>query len=275
MTSAVIIILREVLEAMLLVCMLMASSAAMGYKLRWLPFAILAGFSGAFAYAIFLDEISMAFDGFGQEIVNASLLITIALLLVMHNFIATKRLMTASFFIHEMVVGLIMGAVIAIAMTREGAEIYLYVYSYGLVAGQASSVLAGGAIGAGIGFSFGTFGYYALRALTPRRCLQVSCIIGLVASAGSVSQAARYLTQADLLPSQATLWDSSGIIPESSLVGELLHATIGYEASPTLTQFSLYMAAMLLMIGVMGFAYYSTRNASSVRTNTTSSTKDS
>lgn len=81
MTDAVVIVLREVLEAMLLICMLMASSTAMGYRFRWMMLALLLGVCGATAYALRLEQISMAFEGFGQEIVNSTLLIAIAVLL--------------------------------------------------------------------------------------------------------------------------------------------------------------------------------------------------
>src|SRR5690554_6203639 len=92
MTDAVVIVLREVLEAMLLICMLMASSHAMGVRFRWLAVALILGISGAGLYALILERISMSFGGFGQEIVNASLLIAIALLLAAHNFLAVRRL---------------------------------------------------------------------------------------------------------------------------------------------------------------------------------------
>src|SRR5690606_18523059 len=145
--------LREVLEAMLLICILMASSNAMGFGLRWFVPAVITGIVGALTYALLVGEISMLFGGFGQELINAMLLVMMSMCLVAHNFVAAKRLggpLPENYRKPAMVV---MAAAIALAMMREGAEIYLYVYAYGMVAGEASSVLSGSAIGVGIGFS--------------------------------------------------------------------------------------------------------------------------
>ena len=96
MTDAVVIVLREVLEAMLLICMLMATSTAMGYRFRWMPGALALGAAGATLYALRLEQISMAFEGFGQEYLNSGLLIGIAIVLAAHNFVAVFQLRNPS-----------------------------------------------------------------------------------------------------------------------------------------------------------------------------------
>jgi high-affinity iron transporter len=245
MTDAVVIVLREVLEAMLLICMLMASSTALGYRFRWMVLALVLGVCGAIAYALRLEQISMAFDGFGQEIVNSALLISIAVLLATHNYFAVRQLNDLSYRMpYRLMFGLFVGAV-GMAMTREGAEIYLYGYSYGVMAGNMSSVFSGGAIGLGIGLSMGTFFYYVLKSLPRKQRLITCCAVSLVLAAGMMGQVALYLSQADILPSQQPLWDTSNVFAESSLIGELLRGAIGYEASPTLIQVLLYMGSIL------------------------------
>lgn len=251
MTSAVIIVLREVLEAMLLICTLMASLSAMRIGLRWLPYGIAAGFIGAFFYAAYLGEISMALDGFGQEIVNASLLIGISLLLAFHNFAAVDHQFRHIHSIGASVLCLLMAAAVGMAITREGSEIYLYVYAYGYLAGATAPVLSGAIIGAGIGFSIGTFVYYGLKMLPWRRCLQLCSFVALIIAAGMMSQGVVYLSQADIVSMQEPLWDSTAIIAESSLLGELLHAAIGYEASPTLAQIGFYLLSIAITAAAM------------------------
>ena len=193
MTSAVIIVLREVLEAVLIICMLLASSSALGLRFRWLPPALLAGLVGALAYALSLEQISMAFEGFGQEIVNAVLLLMITVLLLAHNILAMREFKAPGVSRLPMLSLAILSATIAMAIVREGSEIYLYVYSYGVVAGDMASVLPGAAIGTGIGFSLGTFIYYSLRTLSARHCLLFSSIMALIVGAGMSSQAALFL----------------------------------------------------------------------------------
>ena len=262
MTSALIIVLREVLEAVLIICMLLASSSALGLRFRWLPPALFAGLTGALIYALSLEDISMAFEGFGQEIVNAVILLLIMLLLLAHNFLAMREFKAPKIARLPALSLLILSATIAMAIVREGSEIYLYVYSYGAVAGEMTSVLAGGAIGTGIGFSLGTFIYYGLRTLSARHCLLFSSIMALVIGAGMSSQAALFLAQADLVPTSEPLWDSSALVAESSLLGELLQAVIGYEASPIATQVVMFAGALLLSLAAMGIGIFSVRNIS-------------
>lgn len=262
MTSALIIVLREVLEAVLIICMLLASSSALGLRFRWLPPALFAGLTGALIYALSLEDISMAFEGFGQEIVNAVILLLIMLLLLAHNFLAMREFKAPKIARLPALSLLVLSATIAMALVREGSEIYLYVYSYGVVAGDMTSVLAGGAIGTGIGFSLGTFIYYGLRTLSARHCLLFSSIMALVIGAGMSSQAALFLAQADLVPTSEPLWDSSALVAESSLLGELLQAVIGYEASPIATQVVMFAGALLLSLAAMGIGIFSVRNIS-------------
>lgn len=264
MTDAVVIVLREVLEAMLLICMLMASSTAMGYRFKWMALALLLGVCGATVYALRLEQISMAFDGFGQEIVNSTLLIAIAVLLAAHNFFAVKQFLDPKYRIPYGPILLVFVGTVSMAMTREGAEIYLYGYSYGVLAGNISSVFSGGAIGVGIGLSMGTFFYYALKSLPRNKRLITCCVVSLVLAAGMMGQAALYLAQADLLPSQEPLWDTSNVFAEASLVGELLHAAIGYEASPSLTQVLLYVGSILTSLAAMLAAWLLYRKSNDV-----------
>lgn len=251
MISAVIIVLREVLEIVPLICMLMASAAAMELRLRWLPLALGLGVIGALTYGSFLEQISMAFDGLGQEVINASLLLAVALLLIAYNFFAARQVLIRERSAPGLTMLVICVAAVAMSMSREGAEIYLYVYAFGVQAGEMVSVGSGAAIGAGIGLSLGTFLYYGLRALSKVRCLWISIGIATVTGAGMVMQATYYLAQADLIPGQSALWDSNALVPEESLMGELLRATLGYEATPTAVQLGLYVASIIASLSVL------------------------
>ncbi len=254
MISAVIIVLREVLEGVLLICMLMASAAAMGHRLRWLTAGLLLGIGGAYSYAVFLVPITMLFDGLGQEIISALMLLSVALALVVHvHLIATHALRPASGGPSRAVLVLCLLAS-TLSIAREGGEVYLYVYAFGVQAGQMASVMSGAVIGTGIGLSFGTFFYYGLRALSRQACLWTCAGIATMTSAGLVMQATYNLEQADLLPGQQPLWDTSALVMESSLTGEMFQAAFGYEATPTGVQLSLYLASVLACLAAMALA---------------------
>ena len=68
----------------------------------------------------------------------------------------------------------------------------------------------------------------------------------MLIAGGMVSQAIQLLTQADLISSQGAIWDSTFLVDERSLFGQLLYALIGYESTPTLVQFVCYSVSILL-----------------------------
>ncbi|MFA5549165.1 MAG: hypothetical protein WDA10_11530, partial [Porticoccaceae bacterium] len=59
------------------------------------------------------------------------------------------------------------------------------------------------------------------------------------------------LIQSDWLPGGAILWDSSALLPEDSLAGQLFYALVGYEASPSLTQAIAYGGGFGLLASLM------------------------
>ena len=144
---------------------------------------------------------------------------------------------------------LMLGSV-TLAIVREGAEIMIYLSGFMQVREQLVPVMAGSAIGAGIGVSVGAVFYYALLNLKRRAAVITGAVLlGLVA-AGMASQATQLLIQADWLPSQYPLWDSSWLVAEHTVSGQLLYALVGYEATPTPLQLSIYVAAIVLLVGV-------------------------
>ena len=71
----------------------------------------------------------------------------------------------------------------------------------------------------------------------------------LLLAAAMASQMARFLSQADLLPSLASpLWDSSWLIDNGSLTGRFLHTLIGYDAMPSGIQVVFYVATLILIL---------------------------
>jgi len=251
MTSALIIILREVLEAMLIVCILMAAADKVDVSKRWVGLAILIGAGGAGIYAFAFDAITNAFDGVGQEVTNAAMLFAIYIFLTLYNFFVISHLRpsTAPLPVELGIFALL--ASIGFAITREGAEIYIYLSGYLLSPEPLLPVILGGILGGGIGLSAGALIYYGLVTLNWKPSLWLCCFILVPVSAGMVSQGTNYLIQADIVPSQLPLWDTSSFIPEGSVLGELFYALFSYEASPTPIQTVLYLLCLAAVIAGM------------------------
>ena len=74
----------------------------------------------------------------------------------------------------------------------------------------------------------------------------------LLLAAGMAAQAADFLVQADLLPPLGgELWDTSFVLSDYSLVGQVLHTLIGYTAQPSGIQVVFYAATVIVIGGLM------------------------
>jgi len=237
---------------MLIISLLLATTLNLGIQRKWIGMAIVTGLLGAGIYAYFFDAITDSFDGVGQEITNAISLFAICGCLAVFNlFIVTHLNSRAKPLPRWIGVTTLVGS-IGLAITREGAEISIYLSGYLLSPEPLQPIVIGGALGAGIGLSAGALIYYGLNSLKRRISLFTCCFILVPVAAGMVSQGVNYLMQADILSSQFPLWDSSVIVPEGSVIGELLYALFSYEATPAPLQIILYLlTAALMTLGML------------------------
>jgi high-affinity iron transporter len=69
------------------------------------------------------------------------------------------------------------------------------------------------------------------------------------------SQAARFLIQANLLPTLASpLWDTSRLISNASLAGKALQGLIGYDARPAGMQIAFFVTVLVVIWAGMTWA---------------------
>jgi high-affinity iron transporter len=254
--NSVVLVLQEILEAALLISVLLAFTRLRGITPTWAVAAIAAGSVGALVFAINMVHISEWFDYVGQEVVNALMQLCILFLLAIFSTQSLGHTNHHSTPRHNRVFIVCMLLIVALSLTREGSEIFIYI---GGVIGQPSHIqptLIGAGIGAGIGISAGVLIYYSLLGL-PLKWISLSGLLLLSLVAGNMaSQAVLLLTQADWLPYSRILWDSSDLLPENSVLGHLLYALIGYEATPSLYQGISYVIGMLLIFICSKFNFW-------------------
>ncbi len=267
-STSVIIILREVLEAALLISLLLAMSAHIHLKLRWVLTALCLGLGFAVVYADQLAFISNLFDGLGQEMINTSLQITISIMLgigccyIVQTLVAEQSIKTTaterinilsqSLSNRLFFKGLLI-CIVALAIVREGSEIIIYIFGFASNKDVFLTVLLGGSIGLGIGISIGVIFFYSLISVSFNHFILLLIVFSGFIAAGLLIQAVNLLYQADWLEMQNFLWDSSSIISEESIVGQLLYAMIGYEATPSILQVLIYS---VILIGFFSLAIY-------------------
>jgi high-affinity iron transporter len=264
MFATAVIVFREVLEAAILIGIIAAATRSVPGRNRWLIGGLLAGLAGSALVAASTDAIASMASGIGQELFNASVLGVAVLMLAWHNIWMSSH--GAALAAEAKNVGnairdgrqecSILLVVVGLAVLREGSETVLFLYGISASDGGASSMLLGGSAGILGGIAVG-YGIYAGLLHVPLRWFFTATgALVLLLAAGMASQAARYLIQADLLPSlMAPLWDTSTVLPEQSIPGMLLHSLVGYDARPAGMQLIFYICTLITI--AMGMKWVS------------------
>ena len=227
---------------------------------KWISAGILGGVLGAVAIAMMGDIINSAAAGLGQELLNAMILFVAVLMLGWHNIWMKKH--GAELASHAKKIGqaisdgqqpmYAMTILVGLAVLREGAEVVLFLYSMFASGTPLSQIGTGGLIGIAVGAAFGAALYFGLLRIPTRHLFRVTSIMLLMLSAGLAAQAAGFLVQANVISVLTTsLWDTSWLIPERSVVGSILHALIGYIANPMGIQLVFYVATLGIIGGFM------------------------
>lgn len=255
MFATAIIVFREVLEAALIIGIVAAATRDVPRRNRWIAAGLFLGLLGAGLVAASTEAIASFASGIGQELFNAIVLGIAVLMLAWHNiWMASHGAEMAS---HARKVGAniregrsacsILLIVVGLAVLREGSESVLFLY--GIAAANdanAASMLVGGLIGMLSGIALGYTIYAGLLRVPMRWFFSATSALVLMLAAGMASQAAKFLIQADLLPSFGSpLWDTSTMLSEQSLLGMLLHSLIGYDARPAGLQVLFYVATLV------------------------------
>lgn len=255
MFGTAVIVFREVLEAALIIGIVAAATRGVPARGRWIAGGLLLGLAGAGALAAATDAIAAMAAGIGQEIFNATVLGIAVLMLGWHNIWMSTHAAQLSKNAKNMGTAIRDGrgecsallVLISIAVLREGAETVLFLHGIAASAGgDAVPMLLGGGIGALAGAAVGYATYFGLLRIPLRWFFAATASLVLLLAAGLASQAAGFLIQADLLPGLITpIWDTSNVLPETSLGGALLHSLIGYQARPAGMQIGFYLVTLI------------------------------
>ncbi|HXQ53410.1 MAG TPA: FTR1 family protein [Stellaceae bacterium] len=263
MLATAIIVFREVLEAALVVGIVLAASRGVKRRLVWVSGGVAAGVLGAMLVAGFAGEIAAAVDGIGQELFNAAVLFAAVAMLGWHNVWMSRHgremAAEATRIGKDVLSGAqplyALGLVVGLAALREGSEIVLFLYGVAVAGGYSAAVmLVGGALGLAAGVAAGAAIYLGLLSIPLNRLFAVTSWLVLLLAAGMASQGAAFLVQADLVPPLGnTVWDTSRLLTEGSIPGQVLHALMGYTARPAGIQLVFYMMTLVGIGALMRF----------------------
>jgi len=259
--ATAVIVLREVLEAALVVSIVLAATRGVPGRGAWVTYGILGGTLGALVVAAFADRLASAASGLGQEIFNASVLFLAVAMLGWHNVWMTRHGREMAGSLSSVGSAVRRGArplyaisiVVTMAVLREGSELVLFLHGIAAAGPRQSTELSAGfAFGLAGGIALSTAMYFGLVRIPAKRLFTVTGWLILLLAAGMAAQAAAYLVQADILPPLGeTIWDTSRLLPDNSIIGKLMHTLIGYTARPYGIQVGFYAFTLVAILILM------------------------
>jgi high-affinity iron transporter len=265
MLSALLIVFREVIEAGLIVGIVLAATKGVPRRDFAVSLGVLAGVLGACLVAAFAGGLASLFQGSGQELFNASILILAVMMLTWHNvWMAShgremaRELKAAG---HDVVTGkrtlAALGVVVGVAVLREGSEVVLFLYGIAAQGGVSNAgLLAGGALGLAAGAAVSALMYLGLLTIPAGRLFQVTSGLITLLAAGMAGQAVLFLQNGGYINAwTGTVWDTSWLLKEDSIPGRLLHTLVGYVQAPDGAQVAAYLATIagiLLLMWMTG-----------------------
>jgi high-affinity iron transporter len=262
MLATLLIVFREIFEAGLIVGIVLAATRDVPARGIWISIGVIAGVAGACAVAAFAGEIGQLFQGSGQELFNATVLVLAVVMLAWHNIwmashgreIAQDMKRIGA----EVAAGdrplFALAAVCGLAVLREGSEVVLFLYGVFAAGGTSLPAMAlGGALGVVAGMAVSALMYRGLLAIPARYLFRVTSGLITLLAAGLAAQAVAFLQQAGYIDTlTVTVWDTSWLLPEDSVVGRLLHTLIGYTDRPSAAQLVVYIVTVAVILGLMG-----------------------
>jgi high-affinity iron transporter len=264
MAGALIIVLREAIEAGLIVGIVLAATRGMPSRMRYIAGGIFGGLLGAMLVAAFAGALSSALEGTGQEVFNAAVLGLAVIMLAWHNIWMSRHGRQISDDIKRLGRDVASGTrslmalalVVGLALLREGSEVVLFLYGIVLSSHDSGlSLLLGGVLGLLLGAGISALAYGGLTIIPSRHLFKVTSILIAFMAAGMAAQCAAFLEQADIATALGgTVWNTSALLADNSIAGRVLHTLLGYTSKPSQLQLLVYLATLGTIFGLMKLA---------------------
>lgn len=256
MLATAVIMFREVLEAVLIIAIVLSASRGIAGRGKWVAGGVLLGLLGAALVAMLANAASGIFSGNGQAMLNAAILLTAVAMLTWHNVWMSAHGRQMSSQVRAVGLDVQSGekpllALLVItlaAVMREGSEAVLFLWAIATGGEQSMPMVLGGFGGVLAGVAAGLLLYAGLLRIPVRHFFSVASWMVVLLAAGLAAQAAGFLNQVGLLPALGHgIWNTSDLLNQSSVTGQLLHILVGYIARPSGIEVLFYVATLLTM----------------------------
>jgi high-affinity iron transporter len=261
MLATLLIVFREVIEAGLIVGIVLAATKGVPRRGLFVSYGIAGGVAGACLVAAFASEIGDLFEGSGQELFNAAILLIAVGMLTWHNVwmashgraIAQEMRQVGQAVASGQEPLAALAIVCGVAVLREGSEVVLFLYGIAASGGTSGlGMLAGGVLGLLAGAGVSALMYLGLLTVPARYLFSFTSGLITLLAAGLAAQAAAFLQQAGYIEAlTSTVWDTSWLLSDDSVLGRLLHTLIGYTDRPSGAQLVAYLLTVAIIVGLM------------------------
>ena len=263
MAGAFLILLREGLEAALIVGIILAVLGRLDQMrhVRMVYAGVGVAFIASIVFAVAADGLSDMFEGAGQEVLNGIVLMAAAVMItyVLVWLRESRKHMYDD--ITQQVQGNVTRGVgifvlAFVSVFREGAESVLFLW--GVMSGTGESVgrvVTGGLLGLAAAVVVAWLLFQGGRRIPLRQFFNVTTLLLVVLAAGMLARGVGFWVAVDWLPAlMYSVWDTGAILSERSSLGGVLVILAGYNANPTLMEVLVYFGylggvAVWLMAG--------------------------
>lgn len=263
MGSALIIVWRESLEAVLVVAVLYVwlRNQGSGAGLRWLGFGVLGGLALAGGLGAAMLGAQSRFAAGTVEwmqtlaVFVAAVLIVQMILWMREHARGLKRELESGAAQALRAGNLARIALLAaVAVGREGAETVLFLYGLLLERSGAQLTQVGGGAAAGLALGLATFWLLSrgVRWMSWRSFFAASEILLLVfAGSLAVTGVDRLVASGAIALDSGPLWDSSWLLGDTAGAGGMLSQFAGYRAQPNIAELAAWGAYWLVVAALM------------------------
>jgi high-affinity iron transporter len=235
--NTVILFLRDALPIFILLALL---CALLPRRRIWASTALISGFLVTLLYTNQIDSITGWFDGTGIELSLWLLHSCIYLLTLILGFRIKQGQLSQT--TH---VAVIAGIMVGLIMIAKGSSFLLYFSGYLHHNNALQSMLMGTLLGLGICLSLAVLIYFIVQWLGAKFGTWSIWFLLLLYATGQVVNAIPLLVQVDIVEPSITAWSTRGFISNESEFGHLFNVLFGYQATPSVTQVTIFIFALL------------------------------
>jgi high-affinity iron transporter len=254
--AALLLAFREGLEAALILGIVLGAVRRVGRpeqaRIVWLG----AGLAGLVSVVVglTLNALGVAFEGRAEEVFEGTAMLLAAGVLTWMIFWMAQQGRAVQVQLEQDVRRATVSggrwalfSLAFIAVLREGIELALFLTAAAFTATAGATVI-GGLVGLAAAAVAGWLFFATTRRLNVRTFFRVTSILLIFFAAGLVAHGVHEFNEVGWVPSVVEhVWDLNPVLDESSGLGQLLTALIGYNGNPSLTEVLAYAGYWMIV----------------------------